>query len=220
MLRYASHPNIGIERIDAWTDPKLHIRAAQVSQLIAWAHDYYMRPKEEGGMGLNRLDNTDPPGSPGDVDWRVPRIQASGPVQEKRLEFIGAFDLTKSGHISDEDAALQGLLVLTKERVCARASAEGPVDHQPTEIFELDSRVPGVARLLLRQADIHPEDPVTLTVAEGNKPAIDIYHHYGFEFTGGRPVEYGVFDVKHLPMTVPGDVFLENLNRAPAELLT
>ena len=221
MLRYASHPTIGIERIAPWTEQKLQIRARQLSRFMAWVHDFYMRPEEEGGLGLIRLENEDPPpGSPGDIDWRIPRLQKSGPVQEKGLEFIGAFALTQGMRISDADTALRGLLVVTKpDGVCTLSTLDSPTAHRPTEILELDSMVPGLARLMLRQVDIHPEDLVTLDVARGNDRAIGIYEHYGFRRTEADPIEYEVFNVEHLPMTAPGGVFLENLHRTQPELL-
>jgi hypothetical protein len=220
MLRYASHPTIGIERIAPWTEQNLQMRARQLSHFMTWVHDFYMRPKEEGGLGLVRLDNEDPPGSPGDIDWRIPRLQKSGPVQEKKLEFIGAFALTQGMRISDADTALRGLLVVTKpDGVCTPSTHNSAALHRPTKILELDSMTPGLARLMLRQVNIHPGDLVTLDVAQGNDRAISIYEHYGFRPTEVDPMKHGVFDVEHFPMAVPGDVFIENLNRVQPELL-
>jgi hypothetical protein len=220
MLRYASHSDIGIERIAPWAEYKLQTRARQISHLMAWVHDFYMRPKEEGGLGLVRLDNEDPPGSPGDIDWRIPKLQKSGPVQETKLEFIGAFELDQRIRISNADTALRGLLVATKpDGICTPSTSDSLTVHRPTEILELDSTMPGLARVMLHQVDIHPDDLVTLDVVRGNDRAIGIYEHYGFRRTEADPMKHGVFDVKHLPMAVPGDIFLENLYRTQLELL-
>jgi hypothetical protein len=157
-----------------------------------------------GKLGLMRI-STDPLPLHDDTDlpWRIGRMQASGPIQEKGLEFFGAFEVDDNGAISSDDAALVALLVLRKPSgLC------GPEGHSRTEILEWDSFGPRrLGRVLLRSAaaHIHPQDKVIADVVESNEDAIKLYERLGFTkgFLLPRD-EDAIFDTQHIRYLTTG----------------
>jgi hypothetical protein len=199
MLRFNN--NIGITQI---TGAELDLPGAtrlaeQMSHFMAGVHNFYMHD-----LGLERVDTDPPPGDPGDIEWRIDGLRRSGDVETNGIAFIGAFALRADGTPSDEPDALKGLLVLNKpEGTCTDD------EHQPTDILEWDVveglRGSGLGRTMLREGltTVHPEDTLTLDVAENNLAARAIYQRYGFVPTSQPPMEHGIFAVRHVQMWMP-----------------
>lgn len=204
MIRFDILPTIGVERIDPNASRGLlRVRARQVSAFMNTVHRYY---RDE--LGLTRID-PDPYPSPRDhreTSWRISRFRASGFVEERGLEFLAAFHLDDDGRAHTDTDALVGLLVMRKpEGLCTGGL------HTPTEILEWDvskryrRQGIGLGRFLLRQGiqSVHPEDMVTLDVAETNMNARAVYERYGFTYIDADARHHGLFDVAHLPMSIP-----------------
>lgn len=192
-------------------EPDLRLKGQQCSHVMQWVQrDVYGRD-----LGLTRID-TDPmpdPNDPADVEWRMSRIQASGPLQETGLAFYGAFQTDAEGRPLQSVEAMVGMLVMRKPYgLCL------PRRHRQTQILEIDVhedyRGKGVGRALLGlgMIDVHPDDTVVLDVARPNTAAQAVYLGYGFTFASVKPKRHGIFDVEHLPMRTKADNFQQRLN--------
>jgi RimJ/RimL family protein N-acetyltransferase len=184
------------------------LRATQLGNFMGHVQFFYTDE-----LGLTRIDPDPPPGTEADIEWRIGRLQSVGPVQQAGREVIASIQTTGDGEsLSESPDAMKGLLVLMKPY--GLCTADG---HQQTEIVEWDVDAAfqgkGLGRAMLAGADIHPQDEVTLDVAEPNTKAQEIYTKYGFVFDPTvDPMEHGVFDTRHLRMRSRGDLLQHAVN--------
>jgi hypothetical protein len=184
---------IGIETFptplaDTYT---IDAHAVQLRHFMDGVQRWYERQ-----FGLERVTaDPHPLDDPEDIPWRIGRLAAAGPVEQAGLQYIGAFELTETGQISEEALALKGLLVLRKEQLCSDDR------HTPTEIVEWDAfGYPGLGRALLRAGmkGVHSEDQVFADVSKPNKHAYRVYEHYGFRLDNRfGPILHGIFNTYH-----------------------
>jgi len=240
MIRFGENIGIvGIPQLDGHGNPTtlseatLRRRAEQKSAFMdSVQRDFYV-----GKLGVTRFPGRDPypADDPEDVPWRMGLILAAGHVQRTGLQYFGAFELTKSGQISQRTTAMLGIIVLGKPRdeQTKKPLLCTPGNHTATEILEWDvqprlegktnnqDRYQGLGGALLRAAMpfIHPADEVIADVMEPNTDAFTSYERYGFTLDTTippiEPDEDSIFDARQIRVHIPGTVLQERLARTP-----
>ncbi len=203
-----SHPHIGIEVIptDDLDERMAYEVALEISSFMRDTVQHYYTED----LGLTRIDPDPEPATEEDIEWRMQRLKSAA---EDNREYMVARYISGE-RASDPRTAIAGLLA-TKLHY-----AESVDDQDAIEVMEWDVVKPergsgvhkGLGGVMLRHKfkDVDDSLQVTLGVADVNVTARKIYDHYGFTQCG-ETKEFGIFDVRHIPMSVDAAVLKRNL---------
>jgi ribosomal protein S18 acetylase RimI-like enzyme len=203
-----SYPHIGIEIIPSNLDEAALYRASlEVSCFMRdTVHTYYTDE-----LGLKYIDPDPASATPEEIAWRMGRIRSA---EVENREYMIARYLYGEPAMSPT-AALAGLLVTQRVTEHEDDVAEDFIDIIEWDVAK-EERGNAVRRglggiMLRRKFRFVDEDMgVTLDVAEANAHARAIYEHYGFQ-QYAEPVEYGVFDTKHIPLATEAGILKHKL---------